>query len=392
MEPAYHPQTPTRADRDRSPNSEETTANDTLLPDEIWQSSLRCTQVFEAVPTTTTRLPHSTRLVCLSDTHGRHRDLVLPEGDVVIHAGDMTKSGEPGNVRDLAEYLSKGCRHKDSLVIVAGNHDITLDEAYYEQSWRRFHRKGRLDVAKARSVLNDQCTYLQDASATIRGDLSLYGSPWSPEYFGWAFSLPRGRPLREKWSAIPDDTDDLVTHGPPLGRGDRTEHAGHVGCYDLLQRVQQVRPRVHIFGHIHEGYGTSFDGHTLYVNAAVVDVQYKTGNQHCIVVDVPHDKSLPAHVVQPQYRLSAADWGAWLRQHGYDLLACYAADGDVQLRDEDLQPPVYRNLCDRLLLHRDPTAQRQLAHALSTLYAVSMATTICPETACHPPRSQISPS
>jgi hypothetical protein len=97
------------------------------------------------------------------------------------------------------------------------------------------------------------CTYLEDCATEIYG-VKIYGTPWQPKFCGWAFNLERGQQLMEKWDLIPDDTDVLITHTPPLGYGDLCATGDRAGCVDLLMSVQhRIRPKYHIYGHIHEG-------------------------------------------------------------------------------------------------------------------------------------------
>lgn len=115
--------------------------------------------------------------------------------------------------------------------------------------------------------------YLQDTAVRIDG-LSVYGSPWTPQFMGWAFEVPRGKEMRKIWSRIPDKTDILITHGPPHLILDRTEDDQHVGCVDLARRVGEVLPFFHIFGHIHPAYGQVKPSPSLpvtFVNAAICD-------------------------------------------------------------------------------------------------------------------------
>ena len=80
------------------------------------------------------------------------------------------------------------------------------------------------------------------------------GTPHQPEYGGWAFNLVRGQPCLNKWNLIPEDVDVLITHGPPLGFGDLTCTGVRAGCVELLHSVQKrIRPKYHVYGHIHEG-------------------------------------------------------------------------------------------------------------------------------------------
>ena len=119
--------------------------------------------------------------------------------------------------------------------------------------------------------------YLQDESLHV-GGVHFYGSPWQPWFCDWAFNLERGEALGQVWARIPETTDVLVTHGPPLGYLDRTRSGEQVGCADLLERVKEVKPSLHLYGHIHEGYGTARSESTLFVNASNCTVRYEPLN------------------------------------------------------------------------------------------------------------------
>jgi len=211
------------------------------------------------------------RLVCLSDTHGLHDQLDVPDGDVLLHAGDFTKRGAEHEVRAFATFLAaQPHRHK---VVVAGNHDFLFER----------------DATRARELLGD-VTYLEDAAATIEG-VSIWGSPWQPWFHDWAFNLRRGAPLAAVWDRIPDTTDLLITHGPPFGILDRTALGEHVGCEELVKALARARPRLHLFGHIHEAQGHLVEGSTLFVNASNCDLGYRPVQAPTIVdwdEDGPH--------------------------------------------------------------------------------------------------------
>ncbi len=208
----------------------------------------------------------SLRLVVLSDTHGLHEGLEIPDGDVLIHAGDLTGHGTLGEIGAFDAFLARlPHRHK---IVIAGNHDRCFE-----------HQR-----SAARSLLR-HAHYLEDEAVEVAG-LKFYGSPWQPWFFDWAFNLQRGPELRAKWQRIPDDTDVLVTHGPSLGHGDMTRRGERAGCADLLERLRQVQPRYHLFGHIHEGYGVSTEGKTTCVNASVCDFFYRPIQQP-VVLGVP---------------------------------------------------------------------------------------------------------
>lgn len=191
------------------------------------------------------------RLVLISDTHRRHARLALPEGDLLIHAGDFCSGGRLAEIAEFDAWLGmQPHRHK---VVIAGNHDLLFER----------------DPAAARALLQ-HATYLEDGGVTLEG-LCLWGSPWQPRFMNWAFNLDRGAPLRAKWAAIPDALDVLITHGPPHGVLDRTWDGRSVGCEELAPIVAQRRPRLHVFGHIHEAHGRVERDGTTYVNAAICD-------------------------------------------------------------------------------------------------------------------------
>ena len=130
------------------------------------------------------------------------------------------------------------------------------------------------------------CIYLEDSSVNLYG-LKIYGTPWQPEFCGWAFNLPRGQKCLNKWDKIPDDTDILITHTPPVGYGDLCCTGVRAGCVELLNTVRlRVRPKYHIYGHIHEGYGVRSDGRVIFVNASTCDINYMPTNRP-IVFDIP---------------------------------------------------------------------------------------------------------
>lgn len=201
------------------------------------------------------------RIVCISDTHMRAVD--VPEGDLLIHAGDFCMRGTLPEVVSFNRWLGR-LPHPHKLVI-AGNHDFALE------------RDGALARAEITGAL-----YLQDQLAEVAG-LRIWGSPWQPWFCAMAFNLRRGPEIRAKWDLIPERVDILVTHGPPAMICDRTATGGHVGCADLAAVVEQRRPRLHVFGHIHEGYGVVERSGTTYVNASICDVGYRPVNAPVVV-------------------------------------------------------------------------------------------------------------
>lgn len=198
------------------------------------------------------------KCVAISDTHSMYRGLIIPAGDVLLHAGDITGRGKTKEIHEFNDWLGT-LPHKHKIVI-AGNHDWCF---YYNEQ-------------ECREILTN-AIYLQDESVTIDG-VKFYGSPWQPEFCNWAFNLPRGQKLKEKWDMIPDDTDVLITHGPAYMKLDYCE-GGNVGCEELAKAVLRVKPEVHLFGHIHEGYGMSLEDGITYINASVCTGAYKPTNK-----------------------------------------------------------------------------------------------------------------
>jgi len=138
-------------------------------------------------------------------------------------------------------------------------------------------------------------------NAVGESNIHIYGSPWQPEFCDWAFNLQRGPDCARVWAKIPAGTDVLVTHGPPQGRGDLAAgpNGFPCGCADMLAVIEgmEAPPRVHIFGHIHEGYGHWADGKTLFINASTCTYHYKPMNKP-VLFHLPFDRSLPATIVE----------------------------------------------------------------------------------------------
>lgn len=210
------------------------------------------------------------RLVLIADTHEKNKEVVIPDGDVLVHAGDLTYLGDYYAVSDAAAWLNS-LPHKHKVVI-AGNHDYL------------FERK----PGEARKIMEGQgLIYLENEWRVLDG-IKFYGSPVQPRFYDWAFNVDRGPAIRKYWDMIPDDTDVLITHGPPRGILDQTapsnERSEHLGCDDLLEAVQlRVRPQIHVFGHIHGGYGYRELGGTKFYNASVVNEAYKRRNEPWVV-------------------------------------------------------------------------------------------------------------
>ena len=215
------------------------------------------------------------KVVCISDTHNQHDKVELPEGDVLVHSGDFSGTGTLKQVISFTKWFaSQPHPHK---ILVAGNHDITLDISFYDSNWHRFHNKCLSASDIKNFVLRSGVHYLENSGVEIE-DVKFYGSPCQPTFCNWAFNVDRGLPIRSVWSKIPEDTDVLITHGPPRGVGDVLQTGESVGCDDLWDAVKRVRPQYHIFGHIHEGYGLHTREGISFVNPSICDHNYKVVN------------------------------------------------------------------------------------------------------------------
>jgi Icc-related predicted phosphoesterase len=216
------------------------------------------------------------RLVFLSDTHGFKLHHPVPDGDVLVHCGDFSKLGKEKELLAFKEWFFS-YPHLQKI-FVAGNHDLMFEK----------------DPAKARSLV-DGGIYLRDESITIEG-FKIYGSPWTPEFYSWAFMRPRGAAMKDLWEKIPLDTDILLTHGPAMGVLDHVpDKDEHVGCEELRVRLAVVRPSIHVFGHIHESYGAAvvpWGGgvETLAINASNCDLDYSAVNAP-VVVDIERNQN-----------------------------------------------------------------------------------------------------
>ena len=190
------------------------------------------------------------RIVSISDSHNNHRDINIPDGDVFICAGDITNFNRSRkHYIDFNEWL--GTLPHSKKIIIAGNHD----ELFQRQP----------EVARG---LMTNCIYLEDSEVIIDG-VKFYGSPWQKWFYDWAFNFPPRSIVaaKMKWAEIPDDTDVLITHSPPHQICDVNTMGENIGCEMLAERVFEVQPKIHVFGHIHESagrYGTI--GNTLFFN------------------------------------------------------------------------------------------------------------------------------
>lgn len=185
-------------------------------------------------------------IVCVSDTH--NTTPALPFGDLLLHAGDLTEKGTSAELQAQLTWLNdQPHTHK---IVIAGNHDLLLDPAIEKGS-----DQSPTDLDWG-SVI-----YLQDRSVTLNfpngRDLTVYGAPWTPKFGNWAFQHPA---KSDVWTnTIPAHVDILLTHGPPQCHLDMNTYGGRMGSPYLLRELYRARPRLVVFGHIHESYGQEME-------------------------------------------------------------------------------------------------------------------------------------
>lgn len=181
------------------------------------------------------------KILHISDTHGKHHLLKnLPKADIIVHSGDVSEDGTDSEVLDFLNWFCElDYPHK---IFVAGNHDLCLDGEKIEGLPENLH-------------------YLCNSGVEIEG-VKFWGVP----YF---LSNELNGDTAQIMAQIPENTDILISHRPPYGILD-FDDGNHFGCFDLLQTVQKIRPKYHLFGHIHAGYGIEKSQHTTFVNSSLV--------------------------------------------------------------------------------------------------------------------------
>lgn len=206
------------------------------------------------------------KFCAISDTHCQHDRVKVPECDVLLHAGDFSSMGRPQEVLDFMKWFDKQpAEHK---IFISGNHDF-LDEEH---------------PAIFKQLLNEYpgITYLRDEGTEVFG-IKIWGRPWTPEFYDWAFMADRGSPkMKSTLNVIPSDTDILLTHGPAYEILDKTMQGLTVGCQDMLEELNSGRftnLKYVIVGHIHESVGSKEVNGIKHLNVAVLNERYVYKNK-----------------------------------------------------------------------------------------------------------------
>ena len=231
----------------------------------------------------------------ISDTHTKHNIWLdtLKSGqwgydlenkwkdlDLLIFAGDCSSRGYKHEVQDFLKWFSD--QPATYKVMVSGNHDFLFEDIVNFDYEKPHHKNKR--PPELSELIPDNVIYLNDSSVEILG-LKIWGSPIQPWFYNWAFNRKRGEDIKKHWDSIPNDTDILITHGPPRGMLDRISpkferhnEDPNVGCDDLLDAIKRVKPIINVFGHIHEGYGNKISDGVHYFNASCLNDNYRPCN------------------------------------------------------------------------------------------------------------------
>jgi len=213
-------------------------------------------------------------ITLISDSHNKHKQLTedLPGGDLIIHAGDISSMGYFHEIHNFCDWYSKLYMY-DTKIFIAGNHDFGFQDS----------PNSILELLKGYPKINylqDDLYLLGEEYDNYEDRIKVYGSPWSPRFLEWAFNADRGEDIKQYWDRISLDTDILITHGPPHGILDSNSwNPLGIGCEELKIRIKEVKPKIHVFGHLHFGYGYKFEDDIHFINASILNDQYKYANK-----------------------------------------------------------------------------------------------------------------
>jgi predicted phosphodiesterase len=223
------------------------------------------------------------KIVIISDTHNKHKQIKIPDGDILIHCGDFTSYGYKDEVKRFIEWFSKQThKHK---IFIAGNHDRSFDSQFQTEYLEDFDKNKYVENSKPFwlvNILNNlplDVYYLENTTITL-DNIKFFGSPQSARFGNkWAFNVDRGSAAYKHWSQIPNDVDIVITHGPTYGINDYVARGENVGDIQLLNKLNETTCKLFCCGHIHEGYGVFNDGKITHVNAATCNLQYEPTNK-----------------------------------------------------------------------------------------------------------------
>lgn len=222
------------------------------------------------------------KITCVSDLHGEQPE--LEGGDLLILAGDYTASSKIPQWCEFFSWVKKQNYHKK--IMIAGNHDSLFEHGYPKTQQEADELKEVQSILMEQELMEEEdFEYLCDSRAEFNG-MKIWGSPWTPSFGNWYFMKDRGEDIKKMWDLIPDDTEILITHGPPFGildevtRSSKYRIVERCGCHHLRSSLERLKNlKLHIFGHIHEGYGqVEIDGVT-YINCSIMNGDYESVNK-----------------------------------------------------------------------------------------------------------------
>jgi predicted phosphodiesterase len=226
------------------------------------------------------------QITFISDTHTKHHELTsdLSGGPILVHWGDVSSRGYKWEIMDFLEWFSDlPYTHK---IMIPGNHDFFFDYARFSRTPQGKMRFGNSTITKDQvdEVLSlfPDIHFLNDSGVTVEG-IRFWGSPITPWFHDWAYNR-LGSEIADHWNMIPEGTDVLITHGPPFGILDEVIRGReNVGCPILLNKIKEIKPKIHSFGHIHEADGILQVDETLFINASSLSVRYEYTNKPIII-------------------------------------------------------------------------------------------------------------
>lgn len=217
------------------------------------------------------------RITTISDTHSLHNKMLYKvnehidpnQENILIHAGDISNMGWEGDISAFVNWF-QNIEGFDTKIFIAGNHDFCFET---KPSWLNHYINDE-------NLSQSDCVYLQDSEVTLNypefsRPIKIYGSPWQPRFFDWAFNVDRDK-IHVYWEKIPSDTDILITHGPVYDILDKIIGKNvPLGCESLYEHIDRVKPLIHICGHIHSGRGIVDRNGTTFINSSICTENYK---------------------------------------------------------------------------------------------------------------------
>lgn len=203
------------------------------------------------------------KIVAFADVHNQWESVDVPNADVLICAGDIGLRTDATDIIAFNKWL--GDLPHTHKIVIGGNHDFILADS---------------NVGRGFYLTN--AIYLEDSGCEIDG-VKFWGSPYAPAFGPWVFMKNRGNEIAKHWGLIPNDIDVLITHGPPYNILDKESRGEHCGCWDLKQAIEKIKPKIHIFGHIHESYGYLKGTDTSFFNVSLLNEQYNLVNKPVIL-------------------------------------------------------------------------------------------------------------